>query len=116
MGLGHLQKLDAYKLAGNIDDDWRNFRVCQINDHAVSISVIKEGFGVDWHSHPEGDELLYVAQGMIYLDLEDRTEQLTPGQMMAISKGVRHRTRAGSPSVVICFDHADSSPRGTQPA
>ena len=112
MDQGHLRKLDAHELTRDIPDDWRNFEVCRINDHALRLSVAKEGFGVDWHSHTSGDELLYVVSGLLVVELEDRTERLGPGQMIAIPKGVRHRTRAGQKTVTMCLDHADALPTG----
>ncbi len=111
MPRGQLNKLDAIALTNDIRDDWRNFEVCRINDHSVRLSAVQEGFGVDWHSH-QRDELLYVVQGRLIVELEDRTEELVPGQMMAVPRGVRHRTTSAERTVCLNIEHAGSSPQG----
>jgi mannose-6-phosphate isomerase-like protein (cupin superfamily) len=111
MSHGQLEKLDAIELTRDIQDDWRNFEVCRINDHSVRLSAVKTGFGVDWHTH-QRDELLYVVKGRLIVELEDRTEHLTPGQMMAVPQGVLHRTTSAEPTICLNIEHAGSSPEG----
>jgi mannose-6-phosphate isomerase-like protein (cupin superfamily) len=108
---GQLEKLDAMALTRDITDNWRNFEACRINDHSVRLSAVNEGFGVDWHSH-QRDELLYVVKGKLIIELEDRTEELVPGQMMAVPGGVRHRTTSAERTICLNIEHAGSSPKG----
>ncbi|NET10615.1 MAG: cupin domain-containing protein, partial [Symploca sp. SIO2B6] len=39
-----------------------------------------------WHSHTDSDEFFFVIDGELFIDLEDRTERLSSGQMMTIPK------------------------------
>jgi mannose-6-phosphate isomerase-like protein (cupin superfamily) len=71
-------------------------------DHVVKLSVLQRAF--HWHLHKNSDELFYVIEGMLFVDLEDRTEEIGPGQMITIPKNVRHRTRSDSRTIILCFE------------
>ena len=47
--VGHLEKHDVNELTRDIDDDWNNFVVSEINDHVVRLSVLQRDF--HWHLH-----------------------------------------------------------------
>jgi mannose-6-phosphate isomerase-like protein (cupin superfamily) len=110
--LGQLEKLDWNSLASNVKEDWRNFEVSDINDHVVRLSVTQKDF--HWHSHSNSDEFFFVIDGELCIDLEDRTEILSSGQMMTIPKNVRHRTRAQQRTVVLCFESKDNDVTGDE--
>lgn len=108
--LGQLQKLDSDDLTNNVNEEWKNFEVSDINDHVVRLSVIKKDF--HWHSHNNSDEFFFVVSGALFIDLEDRTEILSPGQMMTIPKRVKHRTRAEQRTIVLCFESKENDVTG----
>lgn len=104
--VGHLEKFDYRRLTSHITDEWKNFVVSEINDHVVRLSVLQRDF--HWHSHSLSDELFYVIEGKLYVDLEDRTEEILAGQMIAIPKNVRHRTRSKERTIILCFETKDN--------
>jgi len=108
--VGHLEKLDVNELAKDINDDWKNFVVSEINDHVVRLSVLQRDF--HWHLHKNSDELFYVVEGKLFVEFEDRTEELGPGQMITIPKNVRHRTRSNQRAVILCFESRDNDVTG----
>jgi mannose-6-phosphate isomerase-like protein (cupin superfamily) len=84
---------------------YKNVPVSLINDHVVRLSVMTEAFY--WHYHPNSDETFLVTEGIVCIDLEDRTVELAPGQLFTIPANVRHRTRPlGERSVNITFELA----------
>ena len=89
---GHLVKLDLHDMAGSMTDEYRNIVLSRINNHVTRLAVSRKDF--HWHHHDHSDEMFLVIEGKLMVDLEDRTEELTPGQMITIPKKVRHRTRA----------------------
>lgn len=107
---GQLEKLNVDTLTRDIQDDWKNFVISKINNHVVRLSVIKRDFY--WHLHQYSDEFFYVIEGKLFVDLEDRTEALSPGQMITIPKNVKHRTRAKERTIVLCFESQDNDVRG----
>lgn len=110
--IGQLAKLDVQELTRGINDEWKNFVVSRINDHVVRLSVLQRDF--HWHSHPESDEMFYVIEGRLFVDLEDRTEELNSGQMITIPKKVKHRTRSIERTLILCFESGDNDIRGNE--
>jgi mannose-6-phosphate isomerase-like protein (cupin superfamily) len=104
--VGHLEKMDVNELTEGIKDDWNNFVVSEVNDHVARLSVLQRDF--HWHLHKNSDELFYVIEGKLFVDLEDRIEEIGPGQMITIPKNVRHRTRANSRTIILCFESASN--------
>lgn len=107
---GQLEKLNVDTLTRDIQDDWKNFVISEINNHVVRLSIIKRDF--HWHLHQDSDEYFYVIAGKLFVDLEDRTETLSPGQMITIPKNVKHRTRAKERTIVLCFESQDNDVKG----
>ena len=110
LGAGHLVKMDVKELTKNIHDNWKNFVISEVNDHVVRLSVLQRDF--HWHFHKNSDELFYVIEGSLLVDLEDRTEVIGPRQMITIPKSVRHRTRSNVRTVLLCFESKDNDVTG----
>ena len=86
-------------------NSYKNVPVSLINDHIVRVSVMTEPFY--WHYHPNSDEIFLVIEGIVCIDLEDRTVELAPGQLFTIPANTRHRTRPqGNRSVNLTFELA----------
>ena len=84
---------------------YKNVPLSLINDHIIRLSVMTEPFY--WHYHPNSDENFLVLEGIVCIDLEDRTVELGPGQLFTIPANVRHRTRPqGNRSVNLTFELA----------
>jgi len=82
-----------------------NHPIAQVNDHEVRISTMTDPY--HWHCHPDSDETFLALEGGLYIDFDDRTVELRPGQMITVSRGVRHRTRPiGKRSVNLTFERA----------
>lgn len=107
---GFLKLIDVEKLAAEVTDDWFNQTLCEVNDCVVRLGVVKGEF--HWHHHENEDELFYVLDGKLLIDLEDRTVELAPNQGFTIPKGVVHRTRAPVRTVMLMMEGAGVEPTG----
>ena len=105
-----LVKFNVHDLTNGIEDDWKNFVVSEVNDHVVRLSVLQRDF--HWHSHSKSDDVFYVIRGKLFVDLEDRTEELRPGEMITIPKNVQHRTRSKERTIILCFESMDNDVTG----
>jgi mannose-6-phosphate isomerase-like protein (cupin superfamily) len=86
-------------------DGYKNLPLSLVNDHVVRLSVMTEPY--PWHYHPNSDEVFWVVEGVVCIDLEERTVELAPGQLFTIPANVRHRTRPqGHRSVNLTFELA----------
>ena len=62
--------------------------------------------------HHQEDEFFYVVEGRLLLDLEGRTVELAPRQGILVPRGVLHRTRAPTRTVVLMVEAATVVPTG----
>lgn len=72
-----------------ITEPWWPRIVARYNDNEVRIARL-EGAYV-WHSHRATDELFLVLEGVLHLELRDRTEILHPGDLFVVPAGTEHR-------------------------
>ncbi len=77
MAIPPLTVIDVQQEAQDVDS-YKNIPVSFINDHVVRLSVMTEPFY--WHYHPNSDEVFLVVEGILCIDLEERTVKLGPGQ------------------------------------
>jgi mannose-6-phosphate isomerase-like protein (cupin superfamily) len=107
---GGLELIDVNAIAAESKEKWFNQTLTKVNDSVVRIGVIEGEF--HWHKHDNDDEFFYVTEGLLLIDLEDRTVELQPGQGMTVPKGVLHRTRAPQRTVILMVETASIDPTG----
>ena len=109
-----LQVIEAGKLADDCNVPWWNQSLCRVNDSVARIGVFHGEF--HWHKHDVEDELFFVLDGQLLLDIRDErgdtTHVLEPRQGMVVPKGVVHRTRAPARTVVLMVEAATVVPTG----
>jgi len=65
--------------------------VTEVNDQYVKIAKIK-GQEVPWHNHENEDELFYIIEGTLLMEIENETNRtMKTGDMFVVSKGINHR-------------------------
>ena len=102
--------IDIPNLIEESKKDWQNFSLSEVNDCVVRLGVIHGEF--HWHSHDNEDEFFYVIDGVLHIDLKDRTVDLTPGQGFMVPKGVTHRTRASQRTSILMIEGKTVTPTG----
>lgn len=105
-----LTKFDIKDVIDANDDKWFNQTLVQINDSVVRLGVLEGEF--HFHKHDDEDELFYVLEGNLLLDVNDETHELGAGQGYVVPKGVIHRTRAPARVVVLMMASAGVTPTG----
>jgi mannose-6-phosphate isomerase-like protein (cupin superfamily) len=53
-----------------------------------------------------------VVEGMLLIDLEDKTVELVPGQGFVVPRAVMHRTRAPKRTVILMVENVGIIPTG----
>ena len=107
---GPLEVVDVKALADACTDRWYNQTLCRVNDSVVRLGVFLGEY--HWHKHDADDEFFYVVEGRLLVDLEEGTAELSPGQGIVVPKGVVHRTRAETRTVVLMVETAAIVPTG----
>jgi mannose-6-phosphate isomerase-like protein (cupin superfamily) len=108
---GPLETIDIKALADNCAYKWYNETLCAVNDSVVRVGVIEGEY--HWHQHETEDEFFYVVEGLLLIDLEDRTVELAPQQGFGVPKNTRHRTRAPERTVILMVEKASIVPTGS---
>ena len=106
---GPLEVIDV-----NVEDaknyKWFNQTLCKVNDSVVRVGIIEGEY--HWHKHDDDDEFFLTADGLLLIDLEDRTVELKPGQAFVVPRGVVHRTRAPHRTTILMVENAGIIPTG----
>jgi mannose-6-phosphate isomerase-like protein (cupin superfamily) len=106
-----LEVVEAGRLADECAQKWWNQSLCRVNDCVARLGVFEGEF--HWHKHDREDELFFVLEGRLHLDVEGgRSVELGPRQGMVVPRGVVHRTRAKERTVVLMVEAASVKPTG----
>ena len=106
----HLEVIDIPAIVRECKDTWFNETLTKVNDSVVRVGIVQGEY--HWHKHDNDDEFFFVLEGKLFVDLEDRTIELGPGQGVTISKGIRHRTRAPQKTVMLMVETGAIQPTG----
>jgi mannose-6-phosphate isomerase-like protein (cupin superfamily) len=101
MTLSRPRNLD--RLQKGVRDSWKSFDVASINGNAVRLRVM-ENTAANWHVHEHSDELFYVVSGSVFIDTEEGTREMSPGDLFVVPSGTRHRARADGRATLLVVD------------
>lgn len=89
--------------AGRLEELWSPRVLARVNDQYVKVAKVKGT--LTWHTHANEDELFYVLQGRLRLELEgDRAVELNPGEFYVVPKGVRHNPVAEEECLLLLVE------------
>lgn len=107
-----LTTFDIRTLVEENEHPWYNQTLCRVNDSVLRLGVFHGEY--HWHKHDRDDELFFVLEGVLLVDLEDRTVELKPWQGFVVPRGIVHRTRAPEHAVVLMMETAEIVPTGDE--
>jgi len=109
---GYLNLIDVPALVAGNTEQWFNQTLTQVDGSVVRLGIVEGEF--HWHHHDDEDELIFVLDGELEIDIEDAdTITLRPHQGYNVPKGVRHRTRAATKTTILMMSAADVTPTGS---
>jgi mannose-6-phosphate isomerase-like protein (cupin superfamily) len=107
---GQSQIIDVARMVLENKEKWINFNLTEVNDAVVRLGIFEGEF--HWHKHDREDELFFVLEGTLLLDLETETLELRPQQGYTVPRQVLHRTRAREKTVVLMVERNTVHPKG----
>ena len=107
---GQSHVIDVHDILDGLKEKWVNVDLTEVNDAIVRLGLFEGEF--HWHKHDEEDELFFVLEGKLLLDLPGETRELTPWQGYTVPRGVLHRTRAEERTVCLMIERTGVKPRG----
>ena len=106
---GPLEVIDT-KVEDAKNYKWFNQTLCKVNDSVVRVGIIEGEY--HWHKHDNDDEFFYTVEGLLLIDLEEKTVELKPGHGFVVPRGIVHRTRAPHRTVILMVENAGIIPTG----
>ncbi len=106
----HLELIDIPKMVKEVKDKWFNQTLSEVNGSVVRVGIVEGEY--HWHKHENDDEFFFVLEGKLFVDLEEKTIELNPGQGVTVTKNVIHRTRAPKKTVILMVENKGIIPTG----
>lgn len=76
----------------------------EVNDQYVKVAKIK-GQKVPWHNHENEDELFYIVEGNLLMEIEDQPHfTMAKGDLFVVKKGVNHRISATEECLIMLIE------------
>ena len=89
-------------------DHWAPRIVARYNDNDIRIVKVEGEFV--WHSHADTDDLFLVLDGVLDIELRDRTIAVGPGELFVVPRGVEHRPVARQGEVRLLIIETSGTP------
>jgi mannose-6-phosphate isomerase-like protein (cupin superfamily) len=100
-----MAKVNLNDKLSKFSDHWSPKVIAEMNDYQFKLVKIHGEFV--WHNHPDTDEVFIVLSGQMKIELEDKTIELSAGEMYVVAKGVMHKPSAENECQVMLVE-----PRG----
>jgi quercetin dioxygenase-like cupin family protein len=87
-----------------VDDYFSPKIIDEVNDQFIKVAKIK-GDKVPWHNHENEDELFYIVEGTLLMEVENEENRLLQtGDLFVVRKGVNHRVSAEKECLIMLIE------------
>ncbi|EAY28097.1 cupin domain protein [Microscilla marina ATCC 23134] len=84
----------------------------EVNDVYIKLAKIK-GEEVPWHAHEHEDELFYIVEGSLLMQIEGETPfTMHQGDMHIVSQGLQHRVSSQNECLVMLIENKTTAHTG----
>lgn len=102
--------IDPRRLAAALQELWSPRVIGELDDSYIKVAKVCGE--LVWHSHDEQDELFFVLQGRLRLQLPDREVALGPGELFVVPKGLRHLPIADTECLLLLIENKATAHTG----
>ena len=81
-----ISKVNLKEKLESFNEYWSPRILAELNNQQVKVVKVKGDFVM--HKHENEDELFYVIEGRLFIELPDNTLELNQGEFVVIPKGV----------------------------
>lgn len=97
-----IKKVNLKSKLSTFNEHWSPKIIGELNNQLVKIAKLKGEFPK--HHHEKEDELFYVIEGTLFIELENKTLELKAGEFVIIPKGIEHKPYAPEEVHVMLFE------------
>ena len=90
------------RIAAALTEYWSPRVIAELDDSFVKVAKVKGSLA--WHSHDDEDELFYILDGSLRIEMENRTVVLDRGDAFIVPKGVRHNPVAERECLIMLVE------------
>ena len=99
-----MQKVTIEEKFNLFSEYWSPKIVGELNGQHINFAKLKGEFV--WHKHDEEDEMFLVIDGVLKMELRDKTIVINKNEFLIVPKGTEHRPVADSEVLVMLFEPA----------
>lgn len=99
-----MTKINLNEKLAAFDERWSPRIIAAVQGMHVKLAKLEGEF--PWHSHDEEDELFLVLRGTLRLEFRDGQEELGPGELLVVPRGIEHRPVAKEEVHVLLVEPA----------
>ena len=98
-----MEAINLKAVADNIPNLYEYKTIAKVNNHIFTLVRSKDR-KLDFHAHPESDEVFYIVEGAMKLEFKTKVVHLQAGDMCVVPKGVEHRPICDSEVTVLLIE------------
>lgn len=96
----------------NVNDYFSPEVIGEVNDIYVKVAKIK-GDEVPWHSHANEDELFYIINGSLLMEIEGESSfEMKTGDIHIVKKGLNHRISSKEECQIMLIENKSTAHTG----
>lgn len=101
-----------HRIANELAELWSPRVIAEVDDVYIKVAKVKGTLA--WHSHDSEDELFYILQGTLRIEMEFETVELREGDVYVVPKGVRHNPIADEECHVMLIERKTTLHTGNE--
>ncbi len=98
--------LNLRRVAASLSELWSPRVVAELDDSFVKVAKLEGSLA--WHSHADEDELFFVLEGALRIEMEDGAVELGEGDVFVVPRGVRHNPVAERTCLVMLVERSST--------
>ncbi len=96
----------------NINDYFSPEIIGEVNDVYVKVAKIK-GDDIPWHDHSNEDELFYIIEGVLLMEIEgEESFEMKSGDMYIVKRGITHKVSAKEECQIMLIENKAAAHTG----
>ena len=99
-----MKKLNLLEESKKISNYFSPKILSEVNDQYVKLAKIK-GEDIPWHNHKNEDELFYIIEGSLLMEIENEPSfTMNSGDLFIVPKGINHRVSATEECLIMLIE------------
>ena len=88
----------------NVENYFSPKIIGEVNDQFIKVAKIK-GQDLPWHNHENEDELFYIVEGELLMEIENETKfSMKKGDLFVVKKGINHRVSSTDECLIMLVE------------